>query len=145
MAKLFIVSHTKKQMAIMVEKFCSQCCGRQGKRLCTSRDCELYPIRIMRTVEPDQAHLFKVGLQADFNREVLRVVGTMPDTFWFSDLRSAVTVQPLSNNWWGCIPRLREWKQRFSQTGEYRPSPIPSSKSAAEFQYMRKVASSVAV
>jgi hypothetical protein len=130
----------KKEMALRVSHFCAACMARQAKRFCPSQDCELYPIRIMRTVVPDQSHLFKVGLFVDFAREVLRMAETMPSPFWFSDLRGKVNVQPLNPNWYGTVCRTKSWKQAYVRTGETRVSDTISARGRTEFQYARRYA-----
>ncbi len=138
MDQLFNVTMPKKEMAQRVQKFCQKCMGRQAKRFCETRDCDLYPIRILRTKVPDQQHLFRTGLYVDFCGEILRVAMSFEGPFYFSELRLRAGVTPLHHNWWGAVTRSKTWKQTFRQTGEHRRSPIKSVNGTAEFQWTRK-------
>ena len=140
MNHLYTITCTKKEMAKRVQAFCSECMSKQSKRFCESRSCALHPIRIMRTVAPDQYHAFKLGDAVDFHRTVIRVAWQLSayGAFSFDALRAKAAAEPLSPSWWGCVTRRREWRQCFRTTGQLKVSKTKTRSGGAQMVWERK-------
>jgi len=139
---MFTVTATKKSMALFVSRHCTKCMSKQAKRFCTSKDCDLYPIRIMRTVEPDQTHMFKSADFPAFVRDVVQAAieysSVVSDGFGFDQLRGAVPIQPMHPNWWGNVTRTRAWKANFEATGAHQVSETDSRAGGMQLVWRRK-------
>jgi hypothetical protein len=131
---------TKKELAQRVQSFCQTCMGRQSKRFCETRDCQLYPIRIMRTVKPDQYHAFRHGDPTDFHRAVIRAAWRLSGLgfFSFDAVRERAGIEPLSASWWGSATKRREWRQCFRSTGRLKVSSTKSRSGGAQRIWERK-------
>jgi hypothetical protein len=139
---LYTVTMPKKQMAQAVQKFCSACMSRQLKRDCPSKDCDLYPIRILRTVMPDQAHLFRSADFPAFVRDVVQAAQMLSErepVFGFDQLRGECHIQPLHQNWFGSVTRTRAWRTEFEPTGEHQISNTKSRAGGMQLLWRRRV------
>ena len=134
---LYTISTSKRDIVKMVAAHCHECSGRRGKLFCKSRSCNLYPIRIMRTIQPDQQHMFRCCDKADFQRNIFRMALSRVGSFAFADLRESVTLQPLSPAWWGSVTNTGEWRRTFRATG-MRTSTTKSRNGGAQMLWQRR-------
>lgn len=94
---------TKRDLFRAIRNHCKACFGKNPDG-CHNRACELNPYRSV-TIGV-QTDIFRVEDKEIFIERVLAAaLGFGRSEFFWSDLRSAVDLRPLHDNWWGCSTR----------------------------------------
>lgn len=130
-----IIQYSKKEMYEAIRKYCRKLCMRSniGLSACKAFGCPLVSIQPVIV----QTDAFNGEYSDRWFSDALEIARSMPDEFWWSELREKITTPPARPQWLGALTRSLK-QAGFVCTEETRPSPLPRNNGSAEFKWRKQ-------